>query len=271
MAHQVSIADSTISSGDQEEERESPPSTPESEDSGKKSLLGKLKDKTMTKVSQLKKKVSQKKSVQSSGSSELKKDDSSDSSASSDEDEDTTTATKSAPKTVIGSAPESIAGATTPSQTEDAPSDLTLQADDTAPISQYRNEGPAGIMQAVPTQYRDYASERFQPAQLDYNSHTIQGQEPSECLSEAREIPAVTPFQSTSKKVEDADAQIPVGIVKPKDFDTVAYSHDTSGNLSPSDQSGEIAAADLDSVEAAETPQHYETKSHQDTGEGDLM
>jgi hypothetical protein len=175
MAHQVSIDDSTISSGDQEEERESPPSTPESEDSGKKSLLGKLKDKTMTKVSQLKKKVSQKKSVQSSGSSELKKDDSSDSSASSDEDEDTTTATKSAPKTVIGSAPESIAGATTPSQTEDAPSDLTLQADDTAPISQYRNEGPAGIMQAVPTQYRDYASERFQPAQLDYNSHTIQG------------------------------------------------------------------------------------------------
>lgn len=129
----------------------------------------------MTKVSQLKQKVSQKKSVQSSGSSESKKDDSSGSSASSDEDEDTTTATKSAPETVIGSAPESIAGTTTPSQTEDAASDLTLQADDTTPISQYRNEGPAGIMQAVPTQYRDYASERFQPAQLDYNSHTIQG------------------------------------------------------------------------------------------------
>jgi hypothetical protein len=129
----------------------------------------------MTKVSQLKQKVSQKKSVQSSGSSELKKDDSSDSSASSDEVEDTTTATKSAPQTVIGSAPESIAGTTTPSQTEAAASDLTLQADDTTPTSQYRNEGPAGIMQAVPTQYRDYASERFQPAQLDYNSHTIQG------------------------------------------------------------------------------------------------
>ncbi len=97
------------------------------------------------------------------------------------------------------------------------------------------------------------------------------GQEPPEHLSEARVLSADTPFQSTSKKVEDADAQIPVGIVKPKDFDTVAYSHDTSGNQSRSDQSGEIAAADLDSVEAAETLQHYETKSHQDTGEEDLM
>jgi hypothetical protein len=97
------------------------------------------------------------------------------------------------------------------------------------------------------------------------------GQEPYEHLSEARLVPADTPFQSTSKKVEDADAQIPVGIVKPKDFDTVAYSHDTSGNLGPSDQPGEIAAADLDSVEAAETPQHYETKAHRDTGDEDLM